>query len=616
MVKEVEVRVEVPVERPVFREAPILAAMVAEGKLPPVDQRVPSEPAVGMGRVPGDWLDPEVGSYGGTLNLVSAGFGGPGGDGGWLVRNEFWLDKEGLAYDPDTVIGNVLKGFDMSPDGKVFTFHMRKGMKFSNGEPFTSASAKFWYDAIFTNDKLNASPNQYFRSGLRTDGTPLSLEVVDDYTFKIIFDEPTPAFPSVVTYGYSPIFRSPAFLGQFHPDYTPMEQIEPLIAERGFEPGEWWRLFTYNRDWLNMGETGQPWLGPFVLTEKSQTRFVFERNPYFWRVDAAGQQLPYVDRVVVDAVGDNEAALLKIIAGEVDLAVHPVQAKNVALYQQFADEKGYNVNIYNIHASLAEVFLNLSNPDPVWRQVVQDLRFRTAMSLATDRQRVIDAIYFGLAGMPRVIPLNTYDKTEAMRLLDEMGMDQMDSEGCRIGPDGNKFLVPWDVPTFNGDEVATAELVSSMWKEVGICSDVKKVSNDLFLELNAANATKALVWWTHYPRWPWHETDGYVGREWQTTWGGAWFNHYLTQGAKGEEGPAEYLALRELQNQLFAETDPAKQDAIWEDIKQNITDNVWWIPIVDDVKIPTIFNKRLGNVPEDGVHIVILRSATNMFFRP
>ena len=602
-----------------FCEAPMLAAKVAAGELPPVDERLPKEPQVGVANIPEDWLKPEIGNYGGTLRMVDYDQT-IGHDAGWIAQGEFWLNTQGFQHDNAKVVGNLFKGYEGSKDGKNFTFYLREGLKYSDGTPMTTADVEFWYKDVMFNEKLTPAIGQDWRAGRKPDGEVMKLEVVDDYTFKISFAEPYGAFLARLTY-WPGTLNSKQFMMKYHPTYTPLEQLEPLIKERGFEPGEWWRLYTYMADWNNSVETGRPMYGPWVPKERSSTNWVLERNPYYWKIDAAGNQLPYIDRLDQVVVTNAEAATVKILAGEVDLADRATIAKSAPLYQQYAAEKGYRVQQLPQHASLGEVFLNLTNTDPVWRQVVQDLRFRQALSYAIDRQQVIDAVYSGFAGLPRVIPLNEYNKEKANQLLDEVGLTEKDADGCRLGPDGKPFVIAFELSTFTGEEVPTAEIVSKFWKEAGVCTSMKNVEPNLFQTTAEANELEAFVWWAHYPRWPFHEPNDYVGQAWQYTYAPLWFKWYDNQGkqgevdpeAQGEEGPEAYNQLRALQDEMLGTTDVAKQQGLWEQIKQNVTDNVWWIPITDDVISFSIYNANLGNVPPKGVAIEV-KTAAEMFY--
>lgn len=601
-----------------YKEAPMLAELVKQGKLPPVEERLPKNPRVGVIDIPKEDLKVEIGRYGGTLRLVDWDKGTTGHDASWInAKGSQGLQCPGLAHDNLTLEPDFFESFDVSSDAKTFTFTLREGIKWSDGQPITTDDIKFWYEDVLWNDKLTPSYPAHLRSGGKADANPMKLEITDKYTFKFISEIPYAGFLSCFTYNsvYPPYPSH--FMKQFHEKYTSEADLNKKCKEFGFQDGEWYNLFTFAYDVnRNQHKVSLPSFGPYILKSMTDNEAILERNPYYWKVDKEGNQLPYIDYLKVQLVNDPEAATLKIINGECDLVRRGVAAANVPLYKQHADEKGYNVLLLKQHASLAEVFLNLTNNDPNWRNVVRDVRFRKAVSLAIDHERIIDAIYFGLAGPPRIIPLNEYNKDKANALLDEMRLDKKDADGFRLGPDGKRFEIPFQVATFTGEEEKTVELLRNMLKDVGLYVTTRKFENSLWLEMAAAGEIKAMTWWAHYPRWPWHESTDYRGRAWQYTYCPLWYQWFESGGKNGEEPPAEYKELISLFEKMNSEADAKKQAELWEAIKKNITDNVWWIPIIDDVINPLIVNKKLGNVPEKGYAIDIAAGpVVQMYFK-
>ncbi|HIC89351.1 MAG TPA: hypothetical protein EYP04_08110, partial [Anaerolineae bacterium] len=332
-------------------------------------------------------------------------------------------------------------------------------------------------------------------------------------------------------------------------------------------------------------------------------------------LDAAGNQLPYIDRVEIPVVADIEAATIKITAGEVDLARRPVNNMNIPLYKQYAKEKGYRVLIQPTHVSLGEVFLNITNQDPAWQEVVPDVRFRKALAMGIDRAKIIDVVYLGLAEMPQTYLVPEFDPDQANAILDEIGMDKRDDEGFRLTPSGKRFEIRFELAPFTGEEIPIGEMVSKMWSEnLGIRTSVKPFETGVWQAANAANENHAFTWWSHYPRHPWHEPNDYVGLAWQTTYAPLWHQWWTSGGEEGAEPPEEYKQLRLLQEEMFRTPDLQRQKEIWEEIKQNVTDNMWWIPIVDKVKQPIIWSADLGNVPEEGVAMTNAMAAPQIVY--
>lgn len=602
-----------------FCEAPMLAAKVASGELPPVEERVPKNPVVGNNKVAPEWLTKPFsrGNYGGTLRLVDGNDvrGQLGHDAGWLMT-ENWVETYYVNFRPDYMFGNVFESIDISDDLTTFTVHMREGMKFSNGALFDSEDVRFWWQEVMENTELTASMPTWARTGHNPQGNPAKLEVVDQWTFKFIFDGPYGNFPGRwdMYNGYN-LFTDSDYLKAIHNDFADPAELAAKIEEQGFEEGEWTRLWGYYTSQANQGKTGQPTYTAWIVTEINDTGATMERNPYYYKVDDWGQQLPYIDKVTLKYVENSDAAAVELGAGNVDMIRRLVSPKNLPLYTQNAEKGGYDVYILGQHASLGEVFLNITYQDPMWTKYVGDKRFREALSMAIDRDAIIDAVYYGIAEKPtRWLKESAleFNPEEAIRILEEeFGMTQKDADGCRLGEDGKPFTIPFEVAEFTGEEVPVTEMVAKFWSDIGICSSVKQIDSQLFQEMNATNSNRAFTWWAHYPRWPLHEDNDYYGVAWQKTYAPLWVSwwDYNMGGGKelnpdatdlltiGVEPPEEYKQLRQLQYDLWATSfkDVENYNKIWNQIIDILRENVYIMSIVDPVKGPFMISKKLDN---------------------
>jgi peptide/nickel transport system substrate-binding protein len=267
----------------------------------------------------------------------------------------------------------------------------------------------------------------------------------------------------------------------------------------------------------------------------------------------------------------------------------------------------------NQHAGLGEVFLNLTYQDDMWQKYVGEFRFREALNLALDREFINESVYFGLHEMPvRWVPTVEFNPEEAIRIFEEeFGMTEMDADGCRLGEDGEPFKIPFEMAEYTGEEIPVGEVVSGLWTDVGICSTVKQVDAQLFEELSDVNENRAFTWWAHYPRWPLHEDNDYVGIAWKKTYAPLWVNwwDYNRGGGKerdpdatdlltiGVEPPADYVRLRELQLELWATSfkDLDTWNGIWDEMKAIIKKNLFIMAIVDPTRGPIMFNADIGN---------------------
>jgi len=456
-----------------YNEAPMLRTLVAAGELVPVEERLPDEPSV---------LEPleEIGQYGGTLHVFA-------------LDNLPWCD---LGDSPErgsylfsinedlTIVPDIAKGYEFSDDEKSFTLYLRKGMKWSDGAPFTADDVLFMFEDMNWNSKVET----WFQL------TSVDrIKKIDDYTVQFESDEPFPELIlQMVTWRGSAwnSFHPKHYLKKWHIRYNP--KADELAKEEGFE--HWWEAFYYHYWWRPQKDLNKPTLQPWVFKESTTTYKIFERNPYYHVVDTAGNQLPYVDRIVITFV-DPEVYQMKVIAGEADVAYMLTKVANYPLYKENEDKGGYRViTIPGLRGAEPALFFNQNSPDPTLRKLSQDVRFRRALSLAINRQEINDNCYFGL-GVPRqatILPSVSYYKEEwgeayaehdpdkANRLLDEVGLTERDKDGFRIGPDGKSVLLLIEYFEYLGIPSSFYELIKEYWESVGIKVLLKLMSSSLF----------------------------------------------------------------------------------------------------------------------------------------
>jgi len=631
VVKEVpiekEVIKEVPVEKVVekvvevekvsTRQAPMLQELVKAGKLPPLQERLPLEPKVlspARNEIPTGDLELEIGQYGGTLRSVQP-------DPAWNP-DLFVMNDEPLLAAPgilaEGVGGGVAKSFEVSSDGKAFTFHMREGLKWSDGVPVTTEDVRFTYEDVLMNDKITPTFPKWMRAGNRGDGEPLKLEVLDAYAFRISFTEPYWGFPAWLAIlqwkGYTELLKPKHHLKQFHADHTPLEELEPLIREEELAAGEWWTLFN-QKDILNWELTrpeavGFPVLNPWMVVKSTPTVTTYERNPYYFKVDAEGNQLPYIDGIRSDVVADVEMSQMKVLAGEVDFLREDATLDNLALYKESEEAGGYEIVLLDMHVSPVNTEFNLTHADPVWCQVVGDVRFRKALSLGIDRAAIIDAIYFGFAELPKSVP-SELDPDTANALLDEMGMTERDADGFRLGPDGKTFEIPFENAMHASDIVPVTEILIENWKEnLGIKATMKVIEPGLQSTRMAANELKASAWWHHGPELWWGALWDYI----PSRYGPLWWTWFQTGGAAGEEPPEEFKKFMDLMNQSVLTSGKERQEAI-DEYRRMMYENVWIIVTTERVKYPLVVSKKLGNIPHSGFAIAGNFAAEQFYFK-
>ncbi|MEK3890523.1 ABC transporter substrate-binding protein [Bacillus sp. FSL K6-3431] len=590
-----------------FHQAPMLDGM----DLPDVKDRIPKEPKI-PNEMPAEFLSFEIGKYGGTLNTVAQSVN-------WdpdlfVMSNEPLLNTPGILGEE--VTGNVLKDYEVSDDQKVFTFYMREGMKWSDGEPVTTEDVRFAIEDVQFNKEIVPILPAWLHSGSNTAGSPMQLEIVDEFTFKISFDEPNGGFPISLSIqnwrGYGDLLKPAHYLKQFHKKYADEAELKKQIAEHKFEEDQetdWVNFFNYmditEREMSHSNAVDFPVLYPWKLKEMTKTHGIYERNPYYFKVDAKGNQLPYIDSIKSAIVQDTEVTGLKTIAGEVDFNREATALAKMPVYRENAEKGGYEALLANMHLTPTDIFLNLTHKDKVWRKVVNDKRFRQALNYAIDRDEIIDTLYYGFAEPSKIID-STLDLDKANELLDEMGMEK-GSDGFRIGPDGKRFSIPFEVQAAAPDIVPLAELLTEMWKEIGIHVTVKTIDGTLWSTRNTANELKASIMWTHTPL--------YYMQDWgQGFWGPQWDSWWKSGGKNGEEPPEEVKEFYTLMDKMNV-SPPEEAVAIMDTLREKMGENIFYFVHIEDVKQPLIVNAKLGNITDKGTAISINFAGEQMYFK-
>ncbi len=604
---------EVEVLPAAFHQAPEL-----DGKnLPPVNERLPKVPKL-ANQIPAKHLKDgklEIGRYGGTMRTVS-----PSPE--WnpdifLMLNEPLLNTPGS--NGEIITPNIVKDLQMSEDRKQFTFTLREGLKWSDGVPVTTEDVKFAVEDVLLNKEITPGFPDWLKAGGKRDGTPMKFEVLDDYTFRIRFDQAYGRFPIQLALtgwrGYTDLLKPKHFLHQYHVKYTPLEKLEPEIKKAGFKKGEWANLFNLkdvtNWELTSKNAIGFPVLYPWMLVKSTPTVQEYVRNPYYWKIDAGGNQLPYIDKITSTYVQDVEMMSAKVIAGEVDLMRESAALNKMPLYKEYEEKSGYVAPMLDMHVDPTSIYLNLTYKNDNWRKVVRDVRFRQALNMAIDRQEIIDAVYFGFAELPQLVPAE-YDPDEANRLLDEMGLNKRDKDGFRIGPDGKTFEIPFETGAHAPDMIPVLQLVTDMWKKVGVKTTMKTIDSALWGTRNDANQLQATIMWNVQPMWRsggWTDfTPNFEGPLWNL-----WF---ANNGKKGEEPPKEVKRLFELNGEIMSVYPGTPEDRkLMAEIYQIHRDHIFQMPIAEHVKQPIILNAKIGNVPIGGTAVAANIAGVHFYYK-
>jgi peptide/nickel transport system substrate-binding protein len=613
---------EAPAAAGQYKESPMLTELVSAGKLPPIEERLPEEPfVVGPGTLIAekDLPDWQPGAFGGTLNFAHA------------VANWnpdiFIMDNDNLLCAPGIGLEGlepcIVKEYKVENENKEFTFTLRKGLKWSDGEPVTTEDVRFVLEDIYGDEKLTPSYPAKYRDGGQASGEPAKLQIIDDYTWKLSFNVPYGGLLRELSIkgwqGYTDMLRPSHVLKQWHAKYADIttdaykEELTKLNLK-----DEWWQVFQAkncnNWDLTNPKCSGYPVLYAWVNTTPAgqSNLLTFERNPYYWKVDNTGQQLPYIDYLKSQQVNDVEMLTLKVLAGEVDFVRESTGLNKLPLYKENEEKAGINITLMDNHVDPTALFFNMTYKDDNWRTVVNDIRFRQAVTQGINRQEIIDTVYFGFAQPVTLVP-GEFDAAKANALLDEMGMTK-NADGLRQGPDGKVFTILFEHGAHAPDIAQVADLVATQLKNnLGLDVQVKQLEASLWGTRQAANELQMTCIWDVQPMWgdgTW--TDYTLGNLVAPLW-----ETYRTSGGKEGEEPSadvkELWRLAEVRNASVPYSDEDK--AAYESIRQILFNNVWIMPIAEKVNYALITSKKLGNVPQSGQAIGADYSGEQFFFK-
>jgi len=606
----------------VAMEAPMVAEAVAAGTLPTLEERLPAVPfVVGPGVLLSETSLPDwaPGQYGGTLNTAHS-------VADW-APDVFVMLNEPLLQAPDLSVqgiqGNVLESVEVSDDNTVFTFKMREGMKWSDGEPVTTEDVRFTWENIYGNEKLfpNGVPAR-FRTGYSPAGDPMALEIVDDYTFKLTSTAPYGGFLRNITIegwnGYTELINPAHVLKQWHADFTPIEDMKAELEANNLTD-EWWTLFTQQKRCQSWDVTrarciGYPTLTPWVSVQsESPGVMVFDRNPYYFKVDTEGKQLPYIDRIVSVQVEDVEMVNQRVLNGDVDFLRESTALVKVPLYKENEEKGGFRTVLTDMHVDSSLLYLNQTFNDETWRKLAQDIRFRQALSLAINRDEIIESVYYGFANKPLVSvgeEFSQYDVDRANALLDEIGLTERDANGMRM-VDGQPFSILLEHGAHAPDLEPVAELVAEQLKEVGIDLQVKRIDPQLWEQRILANELQATMFWGHDQGW---DSD-YSGSDSFRRTGRAWALWHETNGAEGEEPPQWVKDMYALDAARWSAVSGSDEfNKLKEDTFAWSRANLPAITIVETVKYPMIAAQNLHNVASAGYAIASNFAGEQLWF--
>jgi peptide/nickel transport system substrate-binding protein len=590
---------------PDMKEPPFLAAAVDAGDLPPVSERIPRAPHV----VHYEGTDKVPGRYGGTMRLLGA-----------RSKDTRLLVIYGYArlvgYDEDyEIVPDIAESVDVE-DGRIFTFHLRPGQKWSDGEPFTSEDFRFYWEDMGNDPEVSrfGPPKQ-----LLVDGEKPKVEYPDETTVRYSWSKSNPLFlPALAAAQPVEIFRPAHYLKQFHAKYAGLEKVEEMAKKAGERN---WVSLLYSKDRSYRNDNiDYPTLQPWVLqTQPPSDRYVFTRNPYYYRVDENGLQLPYVDEVSL-TIASADLIPAKVASGEADLQGAYLAFSNFTFLKEAEERSHYQVRRWEASkGARMALYPNLNVNDPVLRDLFRKADFRRALSVAIDRDDINNTIFYGVASPSNNTVLKRsplfkeeyrtkwtqYDPELADKLLDGLGLTKRNDEGTRLLPDGRPLQIVVETAGEETEQIDVLQLIKDYWQDVGVSLFIKPSQREVFYNRINSGDTQMAVWWglenamlkpsmspaEFAPKTP----DQFQWPAW-----GLWAQ---TSGQMGEE--PDMASVKQLMA-LNAKWKRAKtlkdKEAVWHEILSLWTDQVFTIGIVSGVEALVVVSDRLKNVPEQGTY--------------
>ena len=584
-------------------EPTFLESKVAAGELPPVAERVPVNPMV----VTFDG-DRSLGAYGGDLRMIMA-----------KQKDIRMITVYGYArlvgYDVNLLlVPDILERIDVE-EGRIFTLHLRPGHKWSDGAPFTAEDFRYYWEDVVNNETI--SPFGVPKV-LLIDGEAPRVEFIDQTTVRYGWSNPNPFFLPALA-GARPlyIYRPSHYLKKFHTRYSNQEDLEALAAEakaKGWAGLHQRRDHQYRFDNPDL-PTLQPWMN---VTWPPTERYIFKRNPYYHRVDSAGLQLPYIDRLVID-IANNKLVAAKAAFGESDLQARYIRFDNYTFLKENEKKHDYATRLWNtVNGAQFALYPNLNVNDLVWRDLLRDVRFRRALSLAIDRTQINQVIYFGLAreGNNTVLeesPLYkesyrtawaSYDPDQANALLDEIGLTMRDDD-IRLLSNGEPIEIIVETAGESTEETDVLELIRDNWRDIGIAMFTKPSQREVFRNRVYSGAAMMSVWYgitNGVSTSAMSPAELAPTEQTQLQWP-KWGQFTETAGSAGLEidmpAPAR---LAELNRAWRVAKDEAVREDIWHEMLKINSEQMYSIGVLNAVPQPVIINNQLRNVPEIGIY--------------
>ncbi|WP_108397008.1 ABC transporter substrate-binding protein [Devosia submarina] len=589
------------------QQAPMLDEMVASGELPPLEERLPANPLV---------VEPveSVGVYGGTWRSALRG----GLDNAWIGRT---VAYDGLVrYDREwkEIIPNLAESWEVSEDARTYTFKLREGLKWNNGTPFTSADIEF---AV----QLMKEPGYGVGTFIKNPNNPVNVEVVDETTFSFVFEHPNGIIMDELASinGLTVVSLSKDYCGQFYPGTNPNAAEEAKAA--GFET---WELHMANRcSWatetIRWANPDLPFMNAWMIEQPltgDASRATFVRNPYYWKVDTEGNQLPYIDRLDMRVSDSLEELTLMALNGEIDFQDrHIATVANQPLFFDGQEAGDYRLGA-NIPSSMNTMTIqfNMNHVDPTRRELFSNKDFRIGISHLLDRQEIIDVVFTGDGEPFQAAPrpespfydeemakqYTEFDPEAAAAAFEAAGLGEKNGDGFYTMPDGSPLQITIDtIAAFRTEWTDMMELIQLQLEAGGIDVELNNIDRTLYYDKRPLGDYDAQIWQGDGGLDVIQEPRYYMASGDESVWAYRWAQWFNGSRPEIAEEPADWAKQQmDLLNQIRQEGDPAKRDELMKQILQLAKEN---FPVIG-VSLPGngyfIAKNNMRNIAEPMLH--------------
>jgi len=575
--------------------------------LPPVEQRLPSNPLV---------VTPveSVGTYGGTWRSALRG----GLDNAWIART---VAYDGLVrYDREwkQIVPNLAESWEVSADARTYTFKLREGLKWNNGTPFTSSDIAFAAE-------LFSEPSYGVGTFMKNPNNKVTVEVVDETTFKYVFEHPNGVILDDLASvnGFTAVSLSKDYCSQFYPKYNPNAATEAKAA--GFETWELWMTdrCSWATETIRWANPELPMMNAWMIEEPLKgdaSRATFVRNPFYWKVDTAGNQLPYIDSLNMRISDSLEELTLMALNGEIDYQDrHIATVANQPLFFDGQEAGGYRLG-ENVPSNMNTMVLqfNLNHVDPKRAELFQNKDFRIGISQLIDRQEIIDVVFTGQGEPFQAAPrpespfydedmakqYTAFDPDAAAAAFTAAGLGAKNGNGFYTFADGSPLVITIDmISSVRPEWIDMMELLQLQIEAGGIDIELNNIDRTLYYEKRPAGDYDAQIWQGDGGLDVIQEPRYYMASGDESVWAYRWAQWFNGSRPEIAEEPAQWAKQQmELMNQLRGEGDPAKRDDLMKQILVIAKEN---FPVIG-ISLPGngyyIAKNNMRNIAEPMLH--------------